>query len=106
MSRPRKHSNIEYYWKTTKWLLGNLIFGLFPILFMCAVYYCSERKIGLHEIEEQVYEGTILFVCLALVGSVVLDLFLSGLRFEGTYRFLIYFVPAFIVGVVSLNYLL
>ena len=35
---------IHFYLKSFKWFLGNIIFGLAPIILMLVVYYLSEKK--------------------------------------------------------------
>lgn len=95
-----------YLWKTAKWMIGNAIFGIFPLLFMCSVYYISEEKLGKEEINTLVYEGAILFVCIAIVGSVLVDFFLSGFRPNGFPRFAIYIFPLIILFIISINYFL
>jgi hypothetical protein len=96
----------EYLWKTIKWLLGNLGFGLFPLIFMGILYVLSNHKIGGHEMDEQIYEGAVIFVFLAIIGAVGWDYYLSGIRYNGITRFMTNITPAAILFFVALNYLL
>ena len=86
-------------------MTGNALFGLGPLLFLYAIYIASDRKICGDALDGLIYEGAVLFVCLAIVGSVLVDYWLSGLHANGFSRFATYFVPAVVLGVVLINYL-
>lgn len=104
--RNRKLTYWDYFWKTFKWFIGNALFGVFPLVFMCIIYYLSEKKLGGHEIEKLVYDGAVLFVCIAMVGAVLVDYYLSGFRATGFGRFAIYAFPSLILMLISVNYFL
>lgn len=87
-------------------MIGNVIFGIFPLIFMLAIFLMSEQKFGGTEVDDLVYEGSILFVCLAIVGSVLVDFYLSGVRMDGFARFATYFFPAIILFIIAVNYFL
>lgn len=95
----------EYLWKTTKWFIGNCLFGLTPIIFMLGIYMITDHKIGGTQIYDLVHEGVILFVLAAIMGSILLDYFLAGYQFSGWEIFHIFIVPLIVIGVLCLNYL-
>lgn len=104
-----KFSYRTYLWKSFKWVVGNAVFGLAPIIFMWAVFGASDGNIGNDEIRHIIHDGAILFVCCAIMGSVLVDHFLSSFRFEklGSIEFLtIYFTPFFILLWLCLKYFL
>lgn len=105
MSKKRP-SYFAYLWKSTKWIVLNGIFATLPILLMCAIYMISEQKLGNEEIENLIYEGTVLFVCIAMVGAVLVDYILSGFRPMGFARAIIYLFPLIVLFLVTANYLL
>jgi hypothetical protein len=96
----------EYLWKTTKWFVGNFLFGIAPIVFMTCIYVISEFKFGNIQIDSLVHEGVILFVLCAIMGSIALDYALGGYSFKGWEIFHIFIVPLGILLLVCLNYLL
>jgi hypothetical protein len=94
----------HYLWKSLKWTVGNAIFGLTPLLFMCLVYTIGLEKAD-HEIEHLILDGVIVFVSCAIMGAVLVDFALTDYRLTSGGVFMIYMFPCFIVGVVCLNYL-
>ena len=96
----------KYFWKSTKWMCGNAIFGIFPLLFMCSIYYISGRKVGAEIVDSLVYEGSVIFVCIAIVGAVLVEYYLSGFRLNGIFRISVYLFPAVILYITSINYYL
>lgn len=94
------------FFKTLKWIIGNTVFGLFPLLFFCSIFYLTDKKFGGDQVDTLIYEGSILFVCIALVGAVLIDYYLSGLRPIGFTRFATYFFPVALLFVVTENYFL
>jgi hypothetical protein len=93
-----------YLWKSLKWTVGNAIFGLTPLLFMCLVYAIGMEKAH-HEIEHLILDGVIIFVSCAIMGAVLVDFALTDYALKSTGVFAIYLIPCFIVVYVCLNYL-
>jgi hypothetical protein len=93
-----------YLWKSLKWTVGNALFGLTPLLFMCLVYTLGIEKAH-HEIEHLILDGVIIFVSCAIMGAVLVDFALTDYALRSSGIFAIYMVPCFIVGIVCLNYL-
>lgn len=104
LDQPPKYR--EYIWKTVKWMIINSFFGLFPLLLMLYINYCSDGKAGGDAVNRLIFDGAVMFVCIAIVGGVLGDYYLSGFRLEGWARFALYAVPAYILFVVSVNYFL
>lgn len=96
----------HYYWKAFKWFLGNLIFGLVPILILLLVEALSDGSTGADGIFLLMHEGVIHFLCIALMGAVMTESLLSGVSSRGTEIFAIYIFPIVILSFVSLEYLL
>lgn len=102
----RKRTYWDYFWKTLFWVIGNLAFGLFPLIFMGAVYIISGGKIYGDAIQTMIYEGIILFVCIAIMGAVFIDYALSGILMNRFKTFSVYSIPAFVVFLVAINFFL
>src|SRR4051812_42896075 len=96
----------EYLFRTFKWLTTNIIFGLFPLLFMCMIQKVTDGKVGGMEIEHFMADGVVLFVWCAIMGSVAVDFFLAGYRLGSFEIFAYYFAPFCILLFVTLQYLL
>lgn len=95
-----------YYFKSVKWYIGNALFGLFPLILMWLVYYRSGGKTGEEEIYHLIHDGVIVFLCIALMGAVVVEFLLSGPKLSGISIFTIYLFPFIVLGIISLDYLL
>lgn len=95
----------DYLRKTLYWLIGNLLFGLAPLLFMCVVYAIAEQKIGGPVIDQLVHDGVVPFVCCAIMGSILLDYALGGYSFTPYQVFTIFGFPIGILMILCLNYL-
>lgn len=96
----------HYYWKSLKWFIGNLLFGLVPLLLMWLVEGLSHGNTGGDEINNILHEGVIHFLCIALMGAVMTEFLISGIKFGGFSVFAIYIFPLLVLSFVSLEYLL
>src|SRR5690348_16378841 len=98
------------YWgclrKTFFWIVGNAMFGLFPMLFMLIVYSLGEGKVGKDEIDHLIHDGLILFVSIAIMGSVMVDYALSDLKLKWPGILVVYIMPLGLVAIISIEYLL
>jgi|GEM_PF-1609156 len=96
----------NYLRKTFWWLMGNTVFGLAPLLFMCIVYLVAQQKAGNSEISHLIHEGVIPFVCVAIMGSVLVDFALSGFAMKGWGILAVYICPCCIMSILCIEYLL
>ena len=96
----------DYLRKTLWWLLGNIVFGLAPLLFMMIVYLTADQKIGAIEIHQFIHDGVVLFVLCAIMGSIMLDYAIGGYTFKSYQVFFIFIFPILILSMLCLNYLL
>jgi hypothetical protein len=103
MSRNKVYT--QYLKKTFLWVVGNTIFGLAPLLFMCFVRLISGNKIGNSEIDSLIHEGAIPFLCCAIMGAIAVEFLLSGYLFRSVQIFAIYLYPLFILSIISIDYL-
>ena len=95
-----------YLMRTIKWLISNAIIGLAPLVIMIAVNMIGNGKVGNEEIKHLIKDGVILFVCCAMMGSVVIDFRLAGFDLTG-WRFVAVFISPFaILGIILLEYLM
>jgi hypothetical protein len=94
------------YFKAVKWYLGNALFGLVPVLLIWLVNGLTEGRTGAEKIYELIHDGVIVFVCIALMGAVMVEFLLSGPKMSGFSIFTVYFIPLIILGFISLDYLL
>ena len=100
---PERH----YFWKSFKWLFGNVCWGLIPLWFVIFVNIVSDGKTGYDEIQHIITrDGAILFVCCAIMGSVMVDYVLTGsiMKIWHAYRLLL--IPGFIVLLLLTDYAL
>lgn len=102
---PKKVTYFNYLKKSFCWLLGNFAFGLGPLLLMGIVYIVSEHKYGFDDIMKLIHEGAILFVCCAMMGSVLVDFLLAGYRLRGSEVFATFIFPFALLAIVALEYL-
>lgn len=102
----RRVSHFEYYIKSFKWLLGNAVIGLSPLLFMLAIKIISERNICDEEIEHLISDGVILFVCCAIMGSILIDFILGGHKLSSGVKILVVYLPLLILAFLLLDYFL
>lgn len=96
----------HYYWKSLKWFIGNLLFGSVPLLLMWVVEGLSHGNTGADEISSILHQGVVHFLCIALMGAVMTEFLISGIKFGGFSIFAIYIFPLLILSFVSLEYLL
>jgi hypothetical protein len=73
---------------------------------MYAFYTCSDGKVCGDGLDNLIYEGCILFVCISIVGAVYVDFYLSGVILTGIARFATYFFPIIIPTWISIDYIL
>jgi hypothetical protein len=86
--------------------LGNLVFGLVPVLLLLLVKYLTDDGTGSGEIDILIHEGVIHFLSIALMGAVLTEALLSGVKSNGLEIFSIYMFPLLVLSFVSLEYLL
>lgn len=106
-SEKKLNGRLDYWWKAIKWWLLNAGFGWFPLGFMYLIKYLTDGKIGGEQIEHLIYEGGIIvFVAIAIMGAVMGDYLISGLRSKGHRIFMIYLFPLLLLGFVSVEFML
>ena len=96
----------HYYFKAAKWFIGNIIFGLAPLLLIWVVYALSNGASGNDEMSHLIHDGVVLFVCISVMGAVVVEYMLSGFKSSGISIFGIYIFPLCILAIVSIDYML
>ena len=103
----KKNTKFNYWFKAFKWFMGNSMFGIFPLFLMLTVNTLTDGRAGEHEVNHLIYEGgVVLFVMIAIMGSVTVDYLLSGFTTSGLAVFAIYYFPLVILGFVSLEFVL
>lgn len=102
----KQNSKVHYYYKALKWYIGNISFGLFPILLTLAFYAVSKKQEGLAELYHLIHDGVIIFVFIAVMGAVMVEYLISGFMTNGWEVFIIYIFPLLVLGLASLEYLL
>ena len=94
-----------YILKSVYWYFGNLLFGCAPIIFLAMVYLASEGKLGFDDMQKLIHEGAILFVCVAMIGSVLVDFLQSEIKISGKQIIIIVLAPISSIGFLFLQYL-
>jgi hypothetical protein len=87
------------------WYFGNLLFGCAPVIFLGLVYLTSQGKLGFDDMQRQIHEGAVLFVCVAMIGSVMVDFLQSGIKINGKQIIFIILAPIFLIEALFLQYL-
>lgn len=95
----------DYAARSLFWYVGNLAFGCIPVLFLAAVFWASDGKLGNEDMQRQIRGGAILFVCVAMIGGVMIDYLQSETRFSGYQIVFIVLTPILIIGIILLKYL-
>lgn len=96
----------QYVKKSLLWFVLNGACGVSPLLFMCFVFFISQRKVGHDEIKHLINDGVILFVCCAIMGSVLIDFLLGGFKVKGIAALAIIAIPGSVLVLISFDYLL
>jgi hypothetical protein len=77
--------------KTAWWWFGNLIFGLAPILLVMLItnlpLNIQANHLSNDELGHLIKDGTINFFCMAIMGSITVDILLARKEFEGNFPF-------------------
>lgn len=94
-----------YATKSIFWYVGNLVFGCMPILFLALVFATSQGKLGFEDMQKEIHKGAVLFVCIAMMGGVMVDLLQSGTSFNGRQIVTKILAPVFAMGALLLEYL-
>ncbi len=98
---------LKHIKKSIVWLAGSVLFGFAPLLFLYLINWMSEENLCAREIEYLLSGGYVLFVFVALTGTVVFDLLKSNFRVSGwAAAFAIYISPFCVLTYVFLKYLL
>jgi len=95
----------NYFLKSSKWLFGNFLFGLVPLWFILFVYLVSGGRAGKEEVDHIIVrDGAILFVCCAIMGSVLVDFMLAGLTIKIGVAYRLAIIPVFIMLLLLTDY--
>ena len=94
-----------YATKSILWYVGNLVFGCMPILFLALVFATSQGKLGFEDMQKEIHKGAVLFVCIAMMGGVMVDLLQCETRFSGRQIVTKILAPIVIMGALLLEYL-
>lgn len=95
----------KYLTRCIVWYIGNVGFGIIPIIFLGIVYVVSDHKLGSEDADKLIHEGAFLFVCCAIMGSVLLDFLQSGLKVNSKAIFVTCLAPVIVIGFLCLKYL-
>lgn len=101
--------NRASYWayirKSTIWYFANLGIGCAPLIFLGMVFMTSRGKMGFNDMDKQVHEGAILFVCVAMIGGIMLDFLQSEFKMRGRQIVVIVITPIMAISLLFLEYL-
>jgi hypothetical protein len=92
--------------KTILWNAGNWIFGLAPLGLMILIKKLSSNPEASQEVYHLIHDGLPLFVACAIMGSIVVDFFLSNEKLTGLSNFFSIIMPCAVFGLLLLVYLL
>jgi MFS-type transporter involved in bile tolerance (Atg22 family) len=100
-----RSSYLQYIRKSAFWFVGNLAIGCCPLIFLSMVFMTSRGKMGYDDFDKQVHEGAILFVCVAMIGGIMLDFLQSEFRLRGRQIVIIVITPIMAISLLFLEYL-
>lgn len=92
--------------KSVIWFVSNAIFGTAPLIFLMIINPLLNNAQATEEIHVLMRGGSILFVCCALMGAVVIDILQDRIVFRRFLLFFAYIVPFLTLGIICLFYLL
>ena len=95
----------NYVLKSINWYIGNFCFGIIPVIFMGLVYLMSNHKLGFDDMQKQIHEGVILFVCCAMMGGVLVDFLQSDFKWTGRQIFATFISPFAVMAILCIEYL-
>jgi len=95
----------QYIKKSTLWYFGNLVIGCAPLIFLAMVFMTSRGKMGYDDMDKQVHEGAILFVCVAMIGGILIDFLQSPMKMSGRQIVVIVITPIMAISLLFLEYL-
>jgi len=103
----RRKSDGKCFTNAFFWLLFNAILGLAPLMFLLVLdrWVLNDERIT-RETEILLEGGMILFVSCALMGSVIVDIIISRLKFRNVGFFFIYISPFILLTGICIFYLL
>jgi hypothetical protein len=96
---------LQYIWKSTIWYVGNLTIGCAPLIFLSLIFMTSRGKMGFEDLNKQVHEGAVLFVCVAMIGGIMLDFLQSPMKMRGRQVVVIVITPILAISLLFLEYL-
>src|SRR5688572_2082699 len=98
------------YWffvrKSIKWTIGHAAFGLLPLIFMFCINLMSGRKAGNEAINRLFHDGIHLFVCCAVMGVIIVEIYLSHWVVKASHLIQLLSIPALIIVYILLDYIL
>lgn len=92
--------------KSVIWFVSNAIFGAAPLLFLIVINPLLNRAQAAEEIHVLMRGGSILFVCCALMGAVVIDILQDKLVVGRIFFFFLNITPFITVSIICLFYVL
>jgi len=92
--------------KTVIWIIGNALFGLAPYLFMKLINFIAVNPNSTHDIQHFINDGSVLFVCSALMGSVVIDTLIDKHQYDNLVTFALIMSPFAVLFLLLTVYLL
>ena len=105
---PKKRRNLfkTNAGKTIIWIIGNAAFGLAPLLFMIFLNNLNPHAGGTEKIKDLLNDGLYLFVALALMGAVLIDILNDGIELTGIIKFVFDVSPFAILAMLLTEYIL
>lgn len=95
----------QYIMKSAIWYAGNLTIGCAPLIFLSMVFMTSRGKMGYDDLDKQVHEGAVLFVCVAMIGGIMIDFLQSPMKMRGRQVVVIVITPILAISLLFLEYL-
>lgn len=101
-----KRTGVECFLFAGFWLVANAVLGLAPLIFLVITNQVMEKREASPEIEHLLEGGIVLFVCCALMGSVIIDIILSKIKLKKLAFFAVNISPFVLLVIICILYLL
>lgn len=92
--------------KTTFWIVGNTLFGCWPLIIMWCLEHGDASQQATTEVKHLFNDGLVLFLACSMMGAIVIDILNDGISLKGSMYFALTIFPFFIVGILLIKYIL
>lgn len=101
--------NLSIFSKILIWWIWNIVFGLIPLLVVSGIRISGishkASAITTEEVKHLFNDGVIIFFCLAMIGAISVDIYLTRRHFKSHYSLWMAVIAVIIAASISILYL-